>query len=140
MNRALRGPLWLLVAAVALGLLAWRLGLDRSDKLASIGSCILALIALAAAAGTYLRPNTHEAGAAPHVAESPSTPVAAPASASSDPAFPQTPAPGPTTYIVTNKGDGSVITGSHQTNTIYMGTPPPVREGPRDPATPTDSL
>lgn len=136
MNRALRGPLWLLVAAVALGLLAWRLGLDRSDKLASIGSCILALIALAAAAGTYLRPNTPEAAAAPHVAEPPSTPAPAP----SDPTSPRTPAPGEATYFVVNHGNGPMTTGPGQTNNIYMGTPQPAHEKPRDPAPRAESL
>jgi outer membrane biosynthesis protein TonB len=136
MNRALRGPLWLLVAAVALGLLAWRLGLDRSDKLASIGSCILALIALAAAAGTHLRPNTHEAAAAPHLAEPPSTPAPAP----SDPAFPRTPASGEATYFVVNHGNGPMAIGPDQTNEFYMGTSQPAHEEPRDPAPPADSL
>jgi hypothetical protein len=61
MRRLPHGPIWLAVAAVGLGLFAYSLGLDRSDKLASIGSFVLAVAALAAAARTYLRPSTCEA-------------------------------------------------------------------------------
>jgi hypothetical protein len=95
--------LWLVVAAAALGLLAWRLGLDRSDKLASIGSFVLALIALAAAARMYLRPGENEP--------------------------PARPAPG-SKYTMTVHGDPKTInTGDGQTVTINeYGEGPPAAD------------
>lgn len=56
MRKLSRAPVWLAVAVVALGLAAWGLTLERADKLASIGSFVIAAVALVAAARTYLRP------------------------------------------------------------------------------------
>ena len=64
MRRLPWGLIWLGVAAVGLGLFAYSLGLDESDKLASVGSFVLALFALISAARTYLRSGEGRSAAA----------------------------------------------------------------------------
>ena len=55
MRRLPWGLIWLSITAIGIGLFAYTLGLEKSDKLASVGSFVLALAALIAAVRTYLR-------------------------------------------------------------------------------------
>jgi hypothetical protein len=83
---------WAFVAAIGVGLFAYSLGLDRSDKLASIGSFVLALGSAVAAIRARPAP------------EAPAIQA------------------GPAKYHVYNSGnDNSIITGDHNYVTINKG-------------------